>query len=88
MRYLCLLLVILVVYWYCKNDTIEGNWGYDISIKQFKKSNGRQSGDTVKIKVGSIAEGILSNKVMLKEIQTKKLESKIFKHFKKLGWTE
>jgi hypothetical protein len=86
MRYLCLLLVILVVYWYCKNDTIEGNWVFKEG--EFKKSNDRQSGDTVKIKVGSIAEGILSNKVMLKEIQTKKLESKIFKQFKKVGWTE
>jgi len=78
MRYLCLLLVILVVYWYCKNDTIEGNWVFKEG--EFKKVSDYIKGFTVK--EGSMLENILNDKVIHTDMKNKNLESEVFESTK------
>jgi len=80
MKCLCLLLVILVVYWYC-SDNVEGFYWHQPS-KEFKSGKG-PSGN---VQTGTIAYTILSNKDIHKDIHAKPgLPQRFFNVFDRLG---
>tara|TARA_Y100000389_G_C17383202_1_gene475516 strand:- start:65 stop:355 length:291 start_codon:yes stop_codon:yes gene_type:complete len=82
MRYLCLLLVILVVYWYCKNDTIVEGFYFDKKKGLFKKGTG--SGKWQLNVTGSTLKAILNYGTVFKHMSTDKKKSiKLYELFNK-----